>query len=190
MTDFWKLDSGEEVEASTTYESGGGNFEPIPNDTNCIAAIEEAKWDEYKMDRYISIKWRVLKPSQFEKRVLFQKVKVRGTSHDRDREATATKAKKMLAAIDANAGGKLRQNAGEPTDEQLMVALAGKMMAIKVMVWKMENDAGEEMTGNWICAVSPAKANAAPSQSVATQSAPAPSQPKDAGGFSDIDVPF
>ena len=35
-----------------------------------------------------------------------------GTSKDKDPKATADKAKRMLAAIDANAGGKLMQVQG------------------------------------------------------------------------------
>ena len=55
-----------------------------------------------------------------------------GTSKDKDPKATADKAKRMLAAIDANAGGKLNASARKPEDQDLMMALAGKIMAIKL----------------------------------------------------------
>jgi hypothetical protein len=63
-----------------------------------------------------------------------------------------------------------------------MSCLVGKVMAIKVMVWKMKRD-GEEKSGNWIGAVAPAK-NAPP----APVQQPVAPQP-DAMSFDD-DVPF
>lgn len=157
---FWDLNDGSKAESVTEFETGGGNLEPIPNNTGCIAAIEEAKWDEMPESgaRFINLKWRVLQPSEYAKRVIFQKVKVFGMPSDKDPQKTSDKAKRMLAAIDANAGGKLAKLNTEPTNEQLMSALVGKMMAIKVMVWEMENaQTGEPMSGNWVSAVAPAK---------------------------------
>lgn len=154
---FWDMNDGSTVEASATYEIEGGDLKPIPDDTGCIAAIEEAKWDSYEGDRYISLKWRVMAPADYAKRVIYHKVKVFGMASDKDKKATADKAKRMLAAIDQNAGGKLMKVKGEPSDSDLMSALVGKMMAIKVKVWKMKKDDGTEMSGNWICAVAPSK---------------------------------
>lgn len=170
---FWNLNDGTKAESTTEFESGGGDLEPIPNATGCIAAIEEAKWDEYKDDEYISLKWRVMKPAEFANRVIYQKVKVMGTSQCKDRLATADKAKRMLAAIDTNAGGKLMQVQGKPEDTELMMALVGKQMAIKAMVWKIKQDDGEIKQGNWIGAVAPYKGKAIASPKVATP-APAP----------------
>lgn len=163
---FWNLNDGTKAESNTEFESGGGDFEPIPNNTGCIAAIEEAKWDSYEEDSYISIKWRVMQPAEYANRVIFQKVKVLGTSKDKDPKATADKAKRMLAAIDANAGGKLMQVQGKPEDQDLMMALAGKIMAIKLMVWKIE-----DKQGNWVSAVAPSK-GAQNKQPVAQTAAP------------------
>lgn len=181
---FWDLNEGGTAAGNNgAYEAPTANLEPIPDKTGCLAAIEEAKWDDYEGDRFISLKWRVAQPQEYANRVVFQKVKVYGTSRDKDPRATADKAKRMLAAIDANAGGKLMKVQGEPSDQDLMTALMGKMMAIKVMVWAMKNEKGEEMTGNWISAVSPAKGGQA--------AAPAPAQaaPAPAGDF-DKEVPF
>lgn len=154
---FFDLSDGTKAESASSFELSGGNLEPIPNDTTCVGAIEEAKWDSYNDDRYISLKWRVMHPEAYANRVIFHKVKVFGMTADKDPKATADKAKRMLAAIDTNAGGKLMQVAGEPSDMDLMSALVGKMMAIKVMIWEMTKDNGEEMSGNWIAAVAPAK---------------------------------
>lgn len=186
MSNFWNLNDGSTAQSGTEYEMEGGDLEPIPAKTGCIAAIEEAKWDDYEGDRYISLKWRVAQPQQYANRVIFQKVKVFGTSRDKDPAATADKAKRMLAAIDTNAGGKLMQIRGEPSDQDLMTALMGKMMAIKVMVWKMEIQ-GEERQGNWISAVAPAKGNPKPAQPVQD---PSPQRAQQAGGDDFDDIPF
>ena len=188
---FWNLNDGTQAQATNEFDTGGGDLEPIPNNTGCIAAIEEAKWDWYESDRFIVLKWRVLKPEQYKNRVIFHKLKVFGTANDKDPQAAADKAKRMLAAIDTNAGGKLMQVHGEPSDQDLMSALVGKMMAIKVMKWEMEIS-GTKKSGNWISAVSPAggsaaaKAPSAPVQQTPVQQAPAPEQSAD---FED-DIPF
>jgi hypothetical protein len=181
---FWALNDGSDVkDTGTTFETTGGDLEPIPNGTGCIAAIEEAKWDDYEGDRFISLKWRVARPAEFANRVVYQKVKVYGTSKDKDPQATSDKAKRMLAAIDANCGGKLSKVAGEPSDQDLMTALVGKMMAIKVMVWKMEIQ-GEEKSGNWVSAVAPSKGG----QQAAPLPKPVPA-PAATDDFDD-DIPF
>ncbi len=38
---FWDLNDGTKAESKNTFELASGNLEPIPNDTTCIAAIEE-----------------------------------------------------------------------------------------------------------------------------------------------------
>lgn len=186
MSNFWSMSDGKTAEQSSTYESGGGDLEPIPNKTGCIAAIEEAKWDMYEGDRFITLKWRVARPDAYKNRVLFQKIKVFGTSKDKDPVATADKAKRMLAAIDTNAGGKLMKLGAEPSDTDLMSALMGKLMAIKVMVWEMD-----DKKGNWISAVAPAGKSAPAPQEVPMQAA-APVQAQSAAGGSsfDDDIPF
>jgi hypothetical protein len=191
---FWNLNDGSSVENNGVYELGGGDIEPIPGNTGCIAAIEEAKWDEYNEDRFISLKWRVMKPDEFAKRVIFQKVKVFGTSRDKDPQATADKAKRMLAAVDQNAGGKLMKVQGEPSDTDLMTALVGKVMAIKVQIWERDKDDNgqvipkdERKRGNWVSAVSPAKGSAAKAAKEAPKAKePEPEEIDDI----DDDVPF
>jgi len=182
---FWDMNDGTAVQASTAYEVEGGDLKPIPANTGCIAAVEEAKWDSYEGDRYISLKWRIMRPSEFEKRVIYHKVKVFGFANDKDQKATADKAKRMLAAIDANAGGKLMKVKGEPSDTDLMSALVGKMMAIKLQVWKIKQDDGTTKEGNWVSAVAPAKGAA----KEAPKPEPKPVEAAPADSFDD-DIPF
>lgn len=153
---FWNTSTNENLtNTDGNYESKGADLEPIPKDTGLLAAIEEAKWDDYEEDSYISLKWRVLK-GEYQNRVIFQKLYVQGDSKAKDSMAKADKAKRMLAAIDANAGGKLLKLTGVPEDTDLMAALVGKMMAIKVQVWAVEDkQTGETKKGNWISAVAP-----------------------------------
>lgn len=175
---FWNLeDNTSAAETGGKFESGGGSMEPIPDGTAVLAAIEEAKWDSHEDLHYISLKWRVL-TGQYEKRVIFQKVKVNGDSQAKDPAMTKDKAKRMLAAIDTNAGGKLIASGEEPTDAALMSALVGKPMFIKVFVWEMN-----DKKGNWIGAVAPKK-GAQP-----IEQAPAPT-PAPSADFGDDDIPF
>ena len=163
---FW---SDDHRKVGPSFESGGGDFEPIPANTGVIAAIKNAEWSEYKGDRHISIRWDVVSPEQYKGRVVFQKVRVLD-----DDPAKADRAKSMLAAIDKNAGGALLKLDSEPTDYDLASALTGKMMALKLQVWELEID-GQQRSGNWVSAVSP-------SQGAAKQ------EPAQAASFDD--VPF
>lgn len=157
---FWNTSTNENLTGTDgNYEAKGADLDPIPKDTGLLAAIEEAKWNDYENDSYISLKWRVLK-GEYQNRVIFQKLYVQGDTKAKDSIAKADKAKRMLAAIDANAGGKLLKLTGVPEDSDLMSALVGKMMAIKVQVWAIEDKkTGETKKGNWISAVAP-KGNA------------------------------
>lgn len=150
---FWTTEA---LASTGTVETGGGDMTPIPAKTQVKAAIDEAKWDAYEGDEYISLRWTVLAPAEFKNRKIFQKVRVNDP-------AKAEKAKKMLGAIAVNAGGGLLKTSGEPTDSDLQKHLLNKPMALLLQVWKITpDDGGEEMTGNWISSVSPLKAKAAP----------------------------
>lgn len=140
---FWELE--EELEEGGSFDMGGGSFEPIPDNTDVLAAPVEAKWDSYEGDSYINIAWTILKPEDYANRRVFQKVKVNEPDSKK-----AEKAKRMLAAIDANAGGNLRASGKAPDDESLTKCLVNKQMIIKLMVWEINGK-----SGNWVCAVSP-----------------------------------
>lgn len=151
---FFKLSDGNNAAQNNngSFESGGGNFEPIPKGTSVLAVCEEAKIDEYEGDRFIAIKWSVAKPEEYKNRKVFQKIRCFDpNSEKRD------KALRMLAAIDANAGGKLAAIDDEPTSQQLMQALANRPMVLKLEVWEIN-----DKSGNWVAAVSKYDGKAAP----------------------------
>ena len=150
---FWTTEA---LASTGTIETGGGSIEPIPAKTQVKAAIDEAKWDSYDGEEYISLRWTVLAPADYKNRKIFQKIKVNDP-------AKSEKAKKMLGAIAVNAGGGLLKTAGEPSDSDLQKHLLNKPMALLLQVWKIKpEDGSEEMTGNWISSVSPLKSKAAP----------------------------
>jgi len=162
MNDFWNLSDGEDASASTNgeFDAGGGNIEPIPPETSVLAAIDEAKWDKDQQgNRFISLRWNVLAPEEYDNRKVFQKLWVLDADPRAKADKVAAKrdkAKRMLAAIDTNAGGKLLAKPVMPTDEALTLHLTNKPMVVKVMLWEMRDSmTGEMMRGNWIGAVAP-----------------------------------
>lgn len=151
MADFWTLSDGKQAEQTDKFEAG--SFDVLPDDTDVLAVIEEAGWKsgfEGSPD-VISLRWSVLKPDALKNRKIFQKLKV-----CEDDPKISDKAKRMLMAIDTNAGGKLAKLDREPEDHELMMALMNKPMVLKIKVWKMN-----DKKGNWVAAVSPAKKKAA-----------------------------
>ena len=161
---FWDLDDGTSAaETGTEYEiPGGGNLDPIPDGSNVLAIIDEAKWDERNEAEYISLRWSVLSPDEYKNRKVFQKLWVTDDDPNaKDADAAKKKrdkAKRMLAAVDSNAGGALTKAGEMPTDEAMQQHLMNKPMIIRAMVWSMPDreNPGEKITGNWIAAVAPA----------------------------------
>lgn len=209
MSDFWGLSEGGSAadNASGEFDAGGGNMQPIPSDTNVLAAIDEAKWSKnQKGDEFISLRWSVMQPEEFENRKIFQKLwvtdfdpSVFGSKGEDKAMAKRDKAKKMLAAIDTNAGGKLLAKPVMPTDESMTLHLTNKPMIVKVMVWEMtDRMTGDVARGNWVGAVS-SKAAAkvsSPEEIAKSKSEMANHQSKAAGaaarGGRDLDdeIPF
>lgn len=149
---FWNLSDNTQVGDSTEFESM--NNEPIPANTNLKSVIEQAEWKSYEGENYINLQWSVI-DGQYKGRKVFQKVKVNEPD-----EKKRDKAIRMLAAIDANCGGKLRASGQMPDDGQLMGALVNRPMVIKVLVWESED---KSMSGNWVVKVSAMNAqNAGP----------------------------
>lgn len=156
---FWDLSTGETATATSEYEAPQGNSEPIPDNTDVMCYPDEVRWADKDGAEYISMRWRVAKPEVYKNRVIFQKLWILGNNpqqNDPDkRKKQGDNAKRMLAAIDTNAGGELMRVAGRPSDEDLQRALSNKMMVAKLKVWEMTGSQGDKMAGNWICAVSP-----------------------------------
>lgn len=146
---FWNTSDNQGLPSNGEFETGGGDITPIPANTAVLAAPDEAKWDEHKGDRYINLRWVVLAPAEYKNRKVFQKIRVNASDlKKRD------KAIRMLAAIDSNAGGKLMATGREPSDGELISALANRQMVLKLQVWETDD---KTKSGNWVAAVSPKK---------------------------------
>lgn len=188
MSNFWETSDGKAVEKKTEHESGGA-FELIPDGTKLLAFIDEAGWKagfDHGPD-VIKLRWTVLAPGDYKGRKVFQNVKVNDSN-----PTTADNAKRMLMAIDQNAGGALSKLTAEPQDNQLMAALVNKPMVIRMAVWSMN-----DKEGNWVSAVSPHKKAAGQTAAKAESPKPEPTlEPTTvpvqvAGDFDlDMDVPF
>ena len=163
---FFDLSDNSKINTDGKFEINTGSA-LIPNDTTCLAMIDEAGWADYQGDEYINLRWVIAEPKQYADRKVFQKLRV----YDTDAKK-ADKAKQMLAAIDANAGGKLMASGEDPTDMMLTKALINKLMLIKVMEYEFN-----DRKGNWIAAVAPRSGKApaqAPAAEPSTRKAPAP----------------
>ena len=156
---FWDLSSGETAkDTGTEYEIPGGNMDPIPDGSSVLAIVDDAKWTTVQdgTDEFISLRWSVLAPKEYENRKVFHKLWV--TDHDPNAKdhakavAKTDKARRMLAAIDANAGGKLTSKPEKPTDDSMSLHLCNKPMVITLMTWESSTGGGG---GNWVCAVNP-----------------------------------
>ena len=169
---FWTKSTGETLSKQTATAEFQTQTElpPIPDKTIVKAAATEIKWDVFHKDspdgktlngeRYINIRWDVI-DGEYEKRVIFQKIKVTSLQ-----EKTRDNAIDMLAAIDMNAsGGKLMTLGREPSDMELMTLLANKPMHLRLRVWTNQD---KTASGNWIDAVSSAKGGKKPATNATT----------------------
>ena len=181
MDNFWETE--EPISTTGEFETGGGNFEPIPAGTQLIAAIKDAVIENTDRDGdFIKLQWGVL-DGEYKNRVVFQKLHVFS-----DDAKKAEKAKRMLAAIDANCGCALMKARVEPTGDSIRAALLAKPMYITVMVWEMEGDKGF-MSGNWVNAVAPMRKGTTTAPAPATKPKQRASTPPPAEEFED-DIPF
>ena len=137
---------GTEIEqsASGSFDSNP-DIAVIPEKTMLTAIIDEACWDEYQGDRFIKLRW-VCVDGEYKNRKIFQKVRVLDTDAKKK-----DKALRMLAAVDANAGGKLIEMGREPSDMDLIGSLSNKPMVIELSVWSINGN-----SGNWVKKVAPA----------------------------------
>lgn len=176
---FFTLSDGTTAQSDGNMEMGGGSFDPIPSDTNVLAMITDSRNVSYEGETYISNTWTILAPAEYKNRKIFQKLRV----YDSD-PAKKDKALRMLAAIDANCGGKLVSSGLEPTDHLLSSSILQKPMVCNLQIWEINGK-----TGNWISAVSPRKKDQ--EQNSAPQPATAkPEQPGGGKSQDDFDLPF
>lgn len=172
---FWNLSTGGAVESKSDFELGGG-FEPIPDGSRVLASVEECKDDDWEGERFFSLKWRIL-DGEFKNRIIFQKLKV-FSQKEKQRDNAIT----MLAAIDANAGGKLMSSGKEPTAFAIASALANRPMILLLKVWESDDKA---KSGNYVAGVfSRQQTKTAAQQKSANQKSPEPTDEYDS------DVPF
>jgi len=183
---FFQTSDGEDVtKTDGAFDGGGGDIEPIPAKTQVLAAIDEISWDELPESNpdagedFINARWTVLAPPEFKNRKIFQKI--RPLCEDSKK---ADKSKKMFAAIDANAGGKIAK-LGKLPDDVALQCLTGKPQVLMLQVWQFEKDDGEKMSGNWVSSVSPRKAGGVAKEQAKPEPVEAP-----AGGNFDDDIPF
>jgi hypothetical protein len=159
---FWDLsDNSSAANTGQEYEVPGGNLDPIPAGSSVLAVIDEAKWDKKPNtgEEFISLRWSVVSPDEYKNRKVFHKLWVTDLDPQAKDEAKAIqkrdKARRMLAAIDANAGGKLTAQEGKPSDDSMALHLCNKPMIITLMEWSMRGNDGSDMSGNWVSAVAP-----------------------------------
>ena len=181
---FFTDENGQDLEQNGTVEGSNNDFEVIPKGTQVLAALESSAWDQTEFyGDFINNTWVIIKPEQYAKRKVFQKLHVNS-----DDEKKAVKAKRMLVAIDVNAGGKLvpacQQAGSAPTDELLAKHLTNKAMVLMLGVYEIKESDGEKLEredwirGNFVSGIG-AKASFDPSrnpQPEQRESAPAPQQ--------------
>jgi hypothetical protein len=195
---FWALSDGNTaVDTGKEFElAGGGSMEPIPNNSDVLAIVDQAKWAEKDGLNYIELRWNVMAPEAVKNRKVFHKLWVADFNPNAKDEAAGLKKRddhrKMLASIDANAGGNLTRTGDNPTDETMTMHLCNVPMVIKLMVWSMRGNDGTDMSGNWVKNVSQSDAPLNLSSEPLPKTSAAPSTPYQ-GGNSDIDgdsIPF
>ena len=170
-TNFW--DDGKEVigkQDTIEIEGGNNGMLPIPEGTQVKIGISEAKWETTDREgAFISLKHQVVAPACYKGRIIFQKLHVNpveGTVNlamsDEERAKKRSKALKMLAVIDTNAGGKLLASAEKPTDLKLQSCLVNKTMMMQLGVYVFDTKDGlkipnevDYMRGNWVRKVAP-----------------------------------
>jgi hypothetical protein len=158
---FWSTSTGESaLSVADDYEiSGGGNLEPIPNDTKVLGMIEKATWRSPKDSNaeYIETVITVLKPEAYLNHKLYfkwwvkdldQSVKDKEGRFD-EKKAVLKKDKALnnLAKMDRYSGGSLANLNDYPTDEDLRKAFSNKVMVFGCKTW--DDRETKKPAGNW-----------------------------------------
>jgi len=199
---FWDLSEGGSATDGDAkeFDGGGGNFDPIPDGSNVLAIADAVAWANTQQDgsgaEYVKVTWSIVSPDEYANRKIFHKVWVTdfdpSVKDEKKALAKRDKARKMLAAIDANAGGKLGQKTGKPSDDDLALNLCNKPMIITARVWEVEDrQTGGVISGNWVSAVAP-KSKGIDVKAAAAKPKPAQSSGGGGTGRRDMDdeIPF
>jgi hypothetical protein len=201
---FWDLSDGQTaVDTPKDYEAAGGGsdgFEPIPEKSSVLAIIDQAKWTENDGAKYIELRWTIMGPDEFKNRKVFHKVWVTDleprTLKDKGEAKAIGKrdnARRMLAGIDAIAGGNLTRTGVDPTEETMMMHIANRPMVITLEVATFTRQNGEPGAVNWVRRVQTADSTVQISSEPLPKTS-APSTPSGGGGYggglSDSDIPF
>lgn len=192
---FWSTSDGDDATTvGTSYEAPSGSIEPIPDDSTVLAMIGNAKWTKVKDGEahYIDLEWVVLEPEAYKNRKIWHKLWVNDYDPRAKDDAAAKRkrdnARRMLAAVDANCGGKLNKivlKGGDgyvPDDDDLAVALTNRPMVIKLKVWLNDE---KKPGGNWVVSVAPKSAGIA-----VKEAAPTPATKKAVRDLEDDSIPF
>lgn len=160
MSDFWGLSSGGDAteDVSTSYEVASGSFEAFPGGTKLLAMVTDAEWrvNEQSGLENLSLTWTVVKPEEVANRKVFQALWLTDLQPEaKDPEKKRDKARRMFAAIDANAGGKLARKPGKPDAEAILIALANKQMVIRLGEYEGKTRDGGTVQRNYVQAVGP-----------------------------------
>ena len=107
-------------------------------------------------------------------------------------EKKRDRARRLFAAIDANAGGKLAKKPGKPDAEAILIALANKPMVIRLGEYEGRTRDGGTTMRNYVQAVAPkTEETYLPPPKERPASRPAPRSGAPAGGMTfDDEIPF
>ena len=166
MGSFWSTSDGETIQGESSFETPSGNTDPIPDNSSVLARITSAQWKSPRDEpliKYVELEWTIQEPADYVNRKVWHKLWVDDldpsvlSKQDGQKKAERKRdnARRMLAAIDANAGGKLAKKNSKPTDEELALALTNRPMIIKLRTW--DDQQTGKPAGNWVVAVSSAK---------------------------------
>jgi len=163
MNDFWNTSDGKEIESNGSFVSGSG-LDPFPDGTEVLSIISEAELDEYEGQRKIKITWIIGRPEKYKNRKIFQSLYV-FSEHKNSSIEKADRAKRMLAAIDKNAGGKLMDTGNAPTTEAMTKCLVNSSMQLKIGLFEAED--GKAI--NYVTAVAPKGSSGKTSNTVSSK---------------------
>lgn len=136
VTDYW----GEVPESTGNFEDNG--FDPIPEGTECLSTIIEAKWDSFNGSdhQHINLKLQVV-DGEYKNRTFYQSLYVDGADpsgqyYDASKdEKKKSKARAMMAAVDKNAGGNIFALRRRPTNDELQKYLIAATMIYTLGVY-------------------------------------------------------